>query len=149
MNSLFKEEDLSIMLSRIDNLRPDSQRIWGKMTAAQMLAHCNKSIETAMGKNFIKRVWFGRILGPLAKPSAINNKPFPKNSPTDKSYLFPDKLDFEKEKLTLKTTIKEFYEGGPAGCTTNAHPFFGKFTPGEWGIFTWKHLDHHLRQFGM
>jgi len=126
MNSLFKEADVSEITKRIDRLAPDTKNHWGKMNVSQMLAHCNKSLETAMGE-----------------------KPFGKNSPTDKSYIFKDPLNFEEEKRKLKTSLTKFFEGGPSNSTKYPHPFFGKFTEEEWGVFTWKHLDHHLRQFGV
>ncbi|MFD1127776.1 DUF1569 domain-containing protein [Paenibacillus provencensis] len=31
---------------------------------------------------------------------------------------------------------------------TNPHPFFGKLTSEEWSIGLYKHLDHHLKEFG-
>ena len=119
------------------------------MTVAQMMAHCNISLETAMGKNKIPRLFIGRLLGPLVKKSVLSEKPFGKGSPTDKSYIFKDNRDFEEEKAKLKGSILKFHEGGPAICTTHPHPFFGHFTPEEWAVFQWKHLDHHLRQFGV
>jgi hypothetical protein len=149
MNNLFTQSDVSQILERIEKLTPDSQRQWGKMNVAQMLAHCNKSLETAMGLNFIKRLFIGRIISPFVKPMVLGEKPFGKNSPTDKSYVFKDDLKFEEEKLTTIASIKKFFEGGPTQCTTHPHPFFGKFTPQEWAVFQWKHLDHHLRQFGV
>ena len=149
MNNLFNQSDISQILERIERLTPDSQRQWGKMNVAQMLAHCNKSLETAMGQNFIKRLFIGRIISPFMRPRVLGEKPFGKNSPTDKTYIFKDDLKFEEEKLTTIASIKKFFEGGPSECTTYPHPFFGKFTPEEWAIFQWKHLDHHLRQFGV
>ena len=149
MNNLFTQSDVSQIIERIEKLTPDSQRQWGKMNVAQMLAHCNKSLETAMGLNFIKRLFIGRIISPFMKPGVLGEKPFGKNSPTDKSYIFKGDLTFEEEKSTTIATIKKFFEGGPSNCTTHPHPFFGKFTPDEWAIFQWKHLDHHLRQFGV
>lgn len=149
MNNLFNPSDVSEILERIEKLSPDSPRQWGKMNAAQMLAHCNKSVETAMGKNFMKRLFIGRIIGTLLKAKVVGVKPFGKNSPTDKSYIFPDNCNFEEEKSKVTASIKKFLEGGPSQCTTYPHPFFGKFTPEEWAVFQWKHLDHHLRQFGV
>jgi hypothetical protein len=121
------------------------------MNVAQMLAHCNISMETAMGKNFIKRVFIGRIIGTLMRPKVLGKKPFGKNSPTDKSYIFigNNSLNFEEEKSKLKQQVQEFFQGGSSKCTTHPHPFFGKFTPEQWAVFQWKHLDHHLRQFGV
>ena len=85
MNNLFNQSDVSIILERIEKLTSGSQRHWGKMNVSQMLAHCNVAMETAMGKNFIKRVFIGRIIGTLMKRSVLSDKPFGKNSPTDKS----------------------------------------------------------------
>jgi hypothetical protein len=149
MNNLFNEADVSEMLKRIEKLNPDSQRQWGKMNVAQMLAHCNVSLETAMGQNFIKRLFIGRIIAPFLRSAVLGEKPFGKNSPTDKSYIFKDNREFGEEKTKTIASIKKFFEGGPTQCTTQPHPFFGKFTPDEWAIFQWKHLDHHLRQFGV
>ncbi len=149
MNNLFNQPDVSQILQRIDKLTAGSQRQWGKMNAAQMLAHCNVSLETAMGGNFIKRLFIGRIIGTLLKPMVLGAKPFRKNSPTDKSYIFKDDRNFEEERSKTKASVTKFFEGGSSGCTTHPHPFFGRFTPEEWAVFQWKHLDHHLRQFGV
>ena len=149
MSNLFDQQDVSQILKRIERLKPDSQRQWGKMNVAQMLAHCNMSLKTARGQNHIKRVFIGRIIGPLMKPKVLGEKPFSKNSPTDKSYIFKEDLKFEEEITATITSIKKFFEGGASQCTTHPHPFFGKFTPEEWAVFEWKHLDHHLRQFGV
>ena len=149
MGTLFNESDVSELLNRIDKLTPETKNHWGKMNVGQMLAHCNKSLETAMGENVIPRLFIGRIIGSMLKRTVLSAKPFSKNSPTDKSYVFKDLRDFELEKQKIKETLSKFLKGGPAKSTQHPHPFFGKFTPEEWGIFTWKHLDHHLRQFGV
>lgn len=149
MKNLFNQSDVSEMLQRIEKLAPSSEHHWGKMNAAQMLAHCGVSMETAIGKNFIKRVFVGRIIGTLMKSSILSDKPFSHNSPTDKSYIHTGDCDFATEKLKLEKLVNQFYEGGAAKCTIHPHPFFGSFTPEEWAVFQWKHLDHHLRQFGV
>jgi hypothetical protein len=120
------------------------------MNVTQMLAHCNVAMDAVMGKCFTKRVFIGRIIGPLLKPTVLSEKPFGKNSPTDKRYIFTgkDDLNFNDEKLKLEQSIQQFFEGGVEKCTIHPHPFFGHFTPDEWALFQWKHLDHHLRQFG-
>jgi transposase InsO family protein len=60
-----------------------------------------------------------------------------------------DERDFSKERERLSKLLHKFAEGGPAGCTTNPHSFLGKMTPEEWAILAYKHIDHHLRQFGV
>lgn len=150
MNTLFNSNDLSGILSRIEKLTPRSQGQWGKMSVAQMLAHCNISVQTAMGKHIVKPTPFiTRLIGRMLKAGALSEKPFGKNSPTDKSYIFKGEMNFEENKATLIQSIKNFHEGGHAGCTTHPHPFFDHFTPEQWGVFQWKHLDHHLRQFNV
>lgn len=149
MNNLFNQTDLTSIIERIEKLTPNTQRQWGKMNVAQMLAHCNKSIETARGLHSMPRAFIGRIIAPFIKKSVLGEKPFGKNSPTDKSYIFPDNLDFDEQKKELITSLQQFSAGGAAKCTTCPHPFFGKFTPEEWAVFQWKHTDHHLRQFGV
>jgi hypothetical protein len=149
MQNLFNDIDVSDIIKRIEKLTPGSQRLWGKMNVAQMLAHTNVSMETAMGVNKIPRVFIGRIIGTLMKGRVLSEKPFGRNSPTDKSYIFKGEHDFEIEKSKTIASIRKFHEGGPSKCTTHPHPFFGHFTPEQWAVFEWKHLDHHLRQFGV
>lgn len=149
MNNLFNQADTFVILSRIEKLSPNAEKQWGKMTVNQMLAHCNVSLETAMGLNFPERVGFvGRIFGALLKPGFFGEKPFPKNSQTDKNYIITDNPNFEAEKAKVLSQIKLFSEGGPAKCTTHIHAFFGKLTAEEYAIMQWKHFDHHLKQFG-
>jgi len=150
MNNLYNPADASVIMDRIEKLTSGSQRQWGKMSGAQMLAHCNASLETALGRNVIPQVpYVSRLIGKMMRPGVMGPKPFAKNSPTDKSYIFKTQLDFEEQKARAKNSVKTFSEGGPPACTTHPHPFFGHFSPGEWALFQWKHLDHHLRQFGV
>ncbi len=149
MHSLYNQTDTTGILERIDKLAPGSPARWGKMNAPQMLAHCNMAMDTALGKTHIKRLFIGRLIGGLVKRSVLGEKPFSRNSPTDKSYIITGHPDFEKEKAKLVTAIREFSTGGPRACTTHPHPFFGHFTPEQWAVFQWKHFDHHLRQFGV
>lgn len=147
--SLFNNTDTENIIHRLNNLKPDAKPQWGKMKVAQMMAHCRKSIGTAMGEHVIPRVPFpSNIIGSLMRKGVLGPKPFSRNSPTDKTYKLKGDFDFEKEKSELTQAIRKFSGGGPACCTTHPHPFFGKFTPEEWAVFEWKHLDHHLRQFG-
>jgi hypothetical protein len=147
MNTLFNAKDYDEMLVRIDKFQHNSERLWGKMDAAQMLAHCNEAMKTAVGETKIKRVFIGRILGGWAKKQFLT-KPIGKNSPTAKEFVVANKRDFDKEKTELLSYMKRFHEGGEKGTTTHPHGFFGQMTASEWGVLQWKHLDHHLRQFG-
>ncbi len=148
MNNLYNTSDTSAIIARIENVSPSSQRQWGKMNVAQMLAHCNVAMETARGIVIYKQIFMGKLLSRFIKKAVLSEKPFSKNSPTDKTYIFPPDVNFEDSKKRLIDSINKFHADGPAKCTVHPHPFFGKLTPDEWAILQWKHLDHHLRQFG-
>ncbi len=149
MKNLFEKETVDEVVSRIDTLQPAAHRQWGKMDAAQMMAHCAAAMEMATGELILPRVFIGRILGPLVKPIYTNEKPFAKNNPTAKELVFSDQCDFAREQSHLKQKVLQFHEGGEAKCTRHPHPFFGALTPQQWARGMYKHLDHHLRQFGM
>ena len=69
-------------------------------------------------------------------------------APTAKELKIVDPRAFANEQKRLKQSVREFHEGGESKCTTNPHPFFGPLTPLEWSTGMYKHVDHHLRQFG-
>lgn len=148
MKNLFEKESAEELLLRIDGLQPATQRQWGKMDVAQMMAHCSAALDMASGKLVLPRLLIGRLLGSFVRPIYSNEKPFSKSSPTDPKLVVSNQRDFQKEKDQLKVKVREFQEGGEAKCTRHPHPFFGSLTPYEWGRGMYKHLDHHLRQFG-
>lgn len=150
MKNLFDGTVANEVKGRLGELGPQNQRRWGKMTAAQMLAHCSVSMQWAVGEVAPEKGPLpARLLGRLVKPMVFRNEdPLRKNSPTVKSLIVADERDLGKERKQLSRLIDKFAEGGPAGCTKSSHPFFGKMTPEQWAILMYKHLDHHLRQFG-
>jgi len=148
MKNLFESEAVDEVIGRIDSLQPSTQRQWGKMDVAQMMAHCSACLDMASGKLNPPRILIGRIIGPFVKPVYTNEKPFSPNSPTDKKLVISDVRDFARERERLKDCVREFHQGGTVKCTRHPHPFFGALTPAEWSRGMYKHLDHHLRQFG-
>ena len=149
MKTLFQPEGVDEVVSRIDKLQPASPRQWGKMGVAQMMAHCSATLDMASGRMNRPRVLIGRLLGPFVKSIFTNEKPLSKNSPTDKMLVIADQRDFAGEQERLKLKIRQFQQGGEAQCTRHPHPFFGVLTPQQWSQGMYKHLDHHLRQFGV
>jgi hypothetical protein len=150
MKTLFEAAIANEITERLDRLNHDNERQWGKMSAAQMLAHCSAAIEMAEGKVTPRRILLGRLLGPLAKKSLIvKGEPMRRNSMTEKSVLITDERDFTVERQRLRESIDRFRAGGPGKCTSHPHFFFGPLTPLEWAALMYQHLDHHLRQFGV
>lgn len=148
MKHLFEKDATEEIISRIDKLQPAAQRQWGKMDAAQMMAHCSAALDMAAGRLNPPRMLIGRLLGSFVRPIYSNEKPFSRNNPTDKALVVSDPRDFEREREKLKVCVRQFNEGGAAKCTRHPHPFFGRLTPAQWSRGMYKHLDHHLRQFG-
>ena len=148
MKNLFNRDDAQEIRQRIDALRADSPRQWGKMAPAQMAAHCAAALEMAVGDTKPPRMFIGRILGPIAKRATIyKEKPLPRNTPTSPTLLISDSREFEKERARLRYVFERFVTGGASGVTNHPHDFFGRLTPDEWSVLMYKHLDHHLRQF--
>ncbi len=138
---------------RILRLRPESERQWGSMALAQTLAHCTAGIEMARGVIQAKRAPFpATLLGSLIKPLVLgNDKPMRRNSPSSPELFSadPTKCEFERERSVLIAAIDSFASQGAACCTSYPHPFFGPLKPEQWAILMYKHVDHHLRQFGV
>ena len=120
------------------------------MTPAQAVAHCAGSLEMALGERKPPRMLVGRVMGWAIKPLALgNDAPMRPNSPTVPELRMKDDRDLERERPRLVALIDRFCDAGAAGCTTHPHSFFGRMTPDEWAVLMYKHLDHHLRQFGV
>jgi hypothetical protein len=149
MQNIYDKGIVKEIVQRIDSLTPESQRQWGKMNVAQMLAHCCISMEVVIGRQKPPRIFIGRLIAPFLKKTYYDDQPFRKNSPTAKSFVVTDEKDMEREREKLKLLIQEFVDNGPEKCTIHPHAFFGKYTAEQWGIATYKHFDHHLRQFGV
>lgn len=150
MESLFERERLEAIKQRLLTVQPESQRQWGTMTQAQMFAHCSAALEMAMGRFRPPRLLLGSLIGRAIKPLVLREgEPMRRNAPTAKALkVVVDDRDFGKEKRRLAELIDGFASSGPAGCTAHPHFFFGRLTPEEWSTLMYKHLDHHLRQFG-
>ncbi|MDQ0229104.1 DUF1569 domain-containing protein [Metabacillus malikii] len=149
MKSIFEVLYTNEVLNRIENLNENAQPKWGKMNAAQMLAHCSSFQDIATGESKVQRSWLGIFVGRFAKPIFYNDKPLPHNMSTIPTTLMTSEKDFVFEKEQLIQKIKAFQKTGREYCTNLPHPFFGKLTPEQWGKGIYKHLDHHLGQFGV
>ena len=143
--SIFDPAEYAALRQRLEALRPDAPRQWGKMTVAQMLAHANVPIEAGLGKiqlapegNFITR--------PLLKWYVLGKTVFKHNLPTSKNFVVRDDRAFEQEKTRLLDNLADAHGRGLNGPWA-PHNMFGTLAPEQWGTLTWMHLDHHLRQF--
>ena len=146
VKNLFDPSVKQEIIDRINKLTPQTQRQWGKMNVEQMLAHVQLPISCAYGTHQVKGSFLLKLLGPLFKSVLYNEKPYKQSLPTDKSYVVVDKKDFEKEKEGLLEKLSMFSNDN---IVLLNHPVWGKMSKDQWSKATWKHLDHHLKQFGV
>ncbi|MBA6153707.1 DUF1569 domain-containing protein [Gelidibacter maritimus] len=150
MQTLFDQKVHQQVLLRIDRLTENSTPIWGKMDVAQMVKHCQMPLLVASGKmELVENVGFlKRMIFRMYKPIMYNDKPWPENITTPKDFKITEPQVFEMERELLKVTINEF-QSKALNMHWPKHPYFGSFSTDQWGRMQYKHLDHHLRQFGV
>jgi len=150
MKNLFDVALANQVKERIASLRIDSERQWGKMSVAQTVTHCASGLEMALGEIRPPRALLGRLIGSAIKAKVVgNDQPFRRNSPTVRELVIRSERNLDVERVRLCALIDRFVSDGRSVCTTHPHPFFGLLTPAEWAVLMYKHLDHHLRQFGV
>ena len=138
------------LVERISKLTPNSKALWGKMNVNQMLEHLKVGMDIPIGNTVAKRSFIGRLFGRMVlKSSMKDNKGLKKNLPTDKSFIITDFKDFDKIKTELLNTISKYSNIKSDEINNKVHPFFGKLTYNEWGVLIYKHINHHLKQFGV
>lgn len=149
MKNLFDKEAYNEIGNRMNALSANSERQWGKMNAAQMLAHCKEAFKVPLSDKKMPRMFIGLLIGWIIKKKLYNDEPWKRNLPTAPNFIIKDDRDFEKEKAELMGMISQFHNSGPDNVGKFPHPMFGSFTPAQWGQSMYKHLDHHLMQFGV
>lgn len=150
VKSVFKPADVVELIYRINKLTSESRPLWGTMNVAQMLAHVNVSYEMVFTDKHPQPNVFTRfILKLMAKKMVVGPKPYPHNSPTGPAFKITDDRDFEIEKTRLLSHLNQTMQLGEAHFHNKASHSFGKLTADEWNVMFYKHLDHHLSQFGV
>lgn len=148
MKNIFDKNENQDMLSRINLLTPNTKALWGKMTVDQMLSHCIAPIDVGLGNIELKISFPMRILGRMMKKLWLDSPEFKKNSPTAPQFIRKETYDFDATKSELTQKVQKLGEGFQV-IQIKTHPFWGKLSEADWNNLQWKHLDHHLRQFGV
>ena len=138
------------IISRINNLSNATPAQWGKMNVTQMLAHCNVTFEFAYEEKHKKPNFFmAFILKNLVKGGLVNEKPNKKNASTAPEFIIKDDRNFDEEKNRLIQYINRTVQLGQNHFEGRTSMIFGEMTSTEWNNLFYKHLDHHLTQFGV
>ncbi len=136
------------ILARIDQLTPQSVPAWGRMNVSQMLTHLTDALRMTFGELPVKDKHVPLMRHFPLKQLVIYVVPFPKGAPTAPELIARVPESFEAERAQCKAYISRFGDR-----TTSPrfapHPLFGPLTVTQMGALVHKHIDHHLRQFGV
>jgi Protein of unknown function (DUF1569) len=148
--NIFTEEVSNGVIQRINNLKPDSPRQWGKMDVGQMLAHCSVAYETIFepGKHPAPNFLMKFFLKTFVRKVVTGDKSLKKNSPTAPYFVMKSEKDFDAEKSRLTAYIQQTQQLGEDEFNGKENMSFGVMDKTEWSNMMYKHLDHHLQQFG-
>ena len=148
--NIFTQEVADRVIARIEKLDATTQPQWGKMSVAQMLAHCNVTYEMIYEDkhprpNFLLKL----ILKSFVKNKVINETGYKRNSQTAPAFIIADERDFELEKQRLIAHIRQTQQLGEDHFNGRESHSFGILDKTGWNNMMYKHLDHHLTQFGV
>lgn len=150
MKSVFEEEVSIELVNRINNLQSDTKRVWGSMSVDQMLAHCCVTYEMLFEDKHSKPNAFMKLILKLfVKEFVVGDKPYPRNGKTAPQFIIKEAKNFEEEKERLIAFILRTQKLGADHFEGKVSHSFGKLTTRQWNNMFYKHLDHHLAQFGV
>jgi hypothetical protein len=148
--NIFNKSVTDEMIARINKLKADTKPKWGKMSAPQMLAHCNVTYEMVYENKHPKPNFFMKfILKTFVKNIVVGEKPYKRNSQTAPAFLITDSRDFDLERKRLIGYLNQTQQLGEESFDNKESHSFGKLSKVEWNNMFYKHLDHHLTQFGV
>ena len=141
-------KNLDALIARVDSLRPDSERRWGRMTPHQAVCHLSDSMRATLGewtkpphrlppaRNVVRFVAFNL---PFRWPHGVRTA-----RELDQTKDGTKPVEFERDRAELVTLLRRIASSGELP----PHPLWGRMSRGMTGRYVWRHTDHHLRQFG-
>jgi len=154
VTNVFDRAVTDSLVARLQALTPDTRPQWGRMDAAQMLAHCAKPYETVLDPQYAIRnprpnAILRLLLRLFLKPIVTGPRPYKRNSRTAPEFVVADQRNFAVERARLIGYVQEVQRLGVAHFEGKESHSFGALTSAEWSMLFHKHLDHHLVQFGV
>lgn len=146
MPTLRKEADRKGLAERLGRVRPDAKAQWGSFSAPRMMCHLADSMDAGLGTLEVTPMgpWVLRHF-PM-KQLALYVVPMPKGAKAPQELLARAPGDFEAERRGVLERIEQV--AALPEAMGARHFLFGPLTNAEWNTLNWKHIDHHLRQFG-
>jgi hypothetical protein len=148
MKSLQNERDRLEVLRRLERLVPDARPGWGRLTAPRMICHVADALRVALGERSMPPPASRRFTRFPLKHLFLYVIPMPRNLPTSRVLLSTAPGDFESDRRACADLVRRF-SSSPSSGEGPGHQVLGVLTWRQWGVLQWRHLDHHLRQFGV
>ena len=153
MKTLGNQADKEVLLNRLQQVNPDSQRRWGKMTPHQMICHLNDSFKSVMGERQIAGDKSNLLTRSLVRWIALYVPlKWPHGAPTmpenDQERRGTPPEDFQRDQDALASMI-ERVTATERDFQWGRHPLFAEMSERDWMRWAYLHVDHHLRQFGV
>jgi hypothetical protein len=147
VRTLFHHEYRISLLARLGRVCPEQPPLWGQMSAPQMLAHLGDQMRLTLGDASCSP-----MPSPLRyagiKHAVLYVLPWPKGRVQGPPEAFTTRpTSWSGDLAALEALVARFIARGPSG-TWPEHPLFGPLSGPAWGVFCYRHFDHHLRQFG-
>lgn len=149
--TLHRNLDFQEIKHRINLLKEDSGNRWGSMNAAQMFCHCERVLKIPLKELQLPEInILFRTIGLVTKKELhVFNNGIPANMPTFKKLVVNFDCDFSLCRENLLKTLDRYVEQSKNNNLPDRHSLFGKMEKKDWGFLEYKHLDHHLKQFGV
>jgi hypothetical protein len=137
------------ILDRLAALSPQHPRRWGRMEPVQLLPHLASGLRMALGEQKSEGSPPGLIRGAVWRYLAIHRLPWPEGKIQAPPGTFSTpSLGWERDRQIVRELIERFATAPPDKLGP-IHPTFGRMRPRDWDVLQYRHLDHHLRQFGV
>ena len=150
MKTVFDQSVVHELSGRIGKLNGDAQRKWGKMNVYEMLKHCVVTEHMFLGDKQYKQLFVGKLFGKIALKGVLKNDlPLKKNQPTHPEFQIKGTGDIKPLQESWITLLERYPGAEDHTFSGFIHPFFGRMSKSQIGEYAYKHVDHHLRQFGV
>jgi hypothetical protein len=149
MSTMWNPPAAQQILNRIGRLTPDHTGAWGRMTASAMVCHVADTLKMALGELPVSRMK-APVRYPPLKQLVVYWAPFPKHAPTAPELTGRPPTEWVLDLAELQGLLRRVCaQGADANAPWPAHPAFGRLSRRAWGVHIYRHIDHHLRQFGV
>jgi hypothetical protein len=138
------------LLARLARLQADARPRWEALNPTEMVRHCHATYEHAEGRQLPHLSPLGRLLNRwIIRRHIVSARPFREDRPPAAELHPTSATELVEARRSLEATVRQVHGSDPAAFEGRIHPLYGPLSARQWSTLFWKHLDHHLRQFGV